>query len=158
MQSIRLRTKLLAAALTVSASGLGFIKYHEGESKVVYLDPVGIPTVCVGHTAPNLRVGAEYSSKVCQELLRKDTAVAQKAVQRLVHVPLTQEQYDALVSFTFNVGEGNLAKSTLLKRINAGQCLAAGDEFSRWVYARGQRLKGLERRRTAERAMWVSGC
>lgn len=150
-----------AAALAVSAAGLGSIALHEGEVRKVYLDPVGIPTVCVGHTGPEVtraRVGEVVSAEVCQVLLKEDTRTAEKAVQRLVKVPVTQEQFDSLVSFTFNVGAGNLASSTLLRKLNAGDCWGAAAEFPRWNKARGQVLPGLVKRRADERIAFEQGC
>lgn len=152
------KTKLIAALLALSVSGVTLLTTHEGKVNRAYLDPVGIPTVCVGHTGPDVKLGKTYSDEVCVELLNKDTAVAQRAVGRLVAVPVTQEQYDAVVSFTFNVGEGNLANSTLLKKINAGDCTGAGAEFLRWNRAKGKVLPGLTKRRNAEASQWLSGC
>ena len=86
------------------------------------------------------------------ELLRHDLAIAEAAVRRLITVPLTQNQFDALVSFTFNVGEGALEKSTLRRRINQGDWALAKGELLRWVHADGKKLKGLVARREAEAA------
>lgn len=152
--------KKLAVTLAVSALGVLGILRHEGNESRVYLDPVGVPTVCAGHTATLHRqdVGKAYSQNQCAALLAADTQVAQQAIARLVKVPLSQEQYDALVSFTFNVGGGALAKSTLLARANAGECMAAGAEFPRWNKAKGRVLPGLTKRRAWERSLWESGC
>lgn len=154
------RARVAAGILTVSLAGLATLKHDEGEVRRVYLDPVGIPTVCVGHTSTvsHKDVGRAYTGAECDVLLRQDLRVAERAVKRLVAVPVTQGQYDALVSFTFNVGEGNLAASTLRKKLNAGQCLAAADQFGRWVYAKGKRLPGLVKRRAAEAAKFREGC
>lgn len=154
------KVRVLAASLVVSAAGLAGITRDEGLVRKVYLDPVGIPTVCVGHigTVTKADVGKTFSAATCEALLREDTQVAQKAVQRLVKVPLTQQQFDALVSFVFNVGTANFQSSTLLRKINAGQCLAAGQEFPRWNKARGKVLKGLTLRRQREAAAWMEDC
>lgn len=154
------KVRVLAATLVISAAGLAGITHDEGEVRKVYLDPVGIPTVCVGHigTVTHADVGKPYSASACQYLLKQDTQVAQAAVQQSVKVPLTQQQFDALVSFTFNVGTTNFRSSTLLKKINAGQCKAAGQEFQRWNKARGQVLRGLTLRRTREAAQWTQDC
>lgn len=77
------------------------------------------------------------------ELLRHDLAIAEAAVRPLTTIPLTQSQFDALVSFTFNVGEGGLEKSTLRRQINQGNWALAKRELMRWVYADGKKLKGL---------------
>jgi lysozyme len=147
----------LACTMAVSAAGLAGINLQEGEVRKVYLDPVGIPTVCVGHVT-KMPVGTVVSADFCQDLLKQDTRAAAADVGRLVHIPITQEQFDALVDFDFNVGSGNLASSTLLREANAGHCLAAGAEFPKWNKARGQVLGGLVRRRAWEAQLWMSGC
>ena len=149
----------LAAALVLSAAGATAIVQHEGTVPTVYLDPVGIPTVCVGHTATVTRadVGKDFG-RLCDQLLARDSRDAQAAVQALVTVPITQAQYDALVSFTFNVGRGALASSTLLRKLQAGDCWGAAAEFPRWVNARGRKLPGLVKRRAAEQAEFSTGC
>lgn len=153
-----LRAKLAVAALSLSAAGLLATATREGGFiNVGYRDPVGIPTVCAGHTRTAV-VGKRVSTSTCERLLKEDTTEAQAAVKRLVKVKVTQRQYDELVDFTFNVGGGAFAGSTLLKKINAEQCKAAGAEFMRWVYAKGVRLKGLVNRRAENRAGWESGC
>lgn len=149
----------LAVALALSAAGTTAIVRHEGMVPTVYLDPVGIPTVCAGHTATVSRadVGKDFGP-LCNQLLERDSKDAQAAVQDLVKVPITQAQYDALVSFTFNVGRGALAKSTLLRKLNAGDCRGAAAEFTRWTQARGRVLPGLVKRRAAEQTEFATGC
>ena len=87
------------------------------------------------------------------ELLRRDLAIAEAAVRRPITVPLTQSKFDAMVSFTFNVGEGALERSTLRRRVNQRNWELAKSELLRWVYADGKRLKGLVVRREAEAGM-----
>jgi lysozyme len=149
----------LVAGLVLSAAGAGAIVSYEGTVPVVYLDPVGIPTVCTGHTENLTRadVGKDLSD-LCPQLLASDTKAAQTAVRLAVTVPITQAQYDALVSFTFNVGGPALRSSTLLRRLNAGDCRGTGAEFPRWNKARGRVLPGLVKRRAAEREMFETGC
>lgn len=154
------KVRALAAVLVLSAAGIGHLVTDEANVRTVYLDPVGIPTVCVGHTATVSRadVGKTFSERECRELLVRDTSTAQAAVRQGVKVPITQDQYDALVSFTFNVGAANFKSSTLLKRINAGQCQQAGAEFMRWNKAKGKVLRGLTLRRQREASRWLEGC
>lgn len=151
----------LAATLVLSTAGAVGIATHEGTVPTVYLDPVGIPTVCTGHTGSDTTkadVGKRLSPAACEALLKADTKVAQSAVGRLVTEPVTQEQYDALVSFTFNVGGSNLASSTLLRKLNAGDCHGAAAEFPRWNKAKGRVLAGLTTRRNDERLAFEAGC
>ena len=155
-----MKARYIVAALSVSAAGVAGIALHEGTVKRVYLDPVAIPTVCVGHTATVTRadLGRTFSDAQCAELLKQDLRASEQAVKRAVRVPITQVQYDVLVSFTFNVGAANFSKSTLLRKINAGDCQGAVSEFHKWVYARGQKLPGLVKRRAAEASGYATGC
>jgi lysozyme len=152
--------KKLAAFFVLSVAGIAGITQYEGKVNKVYLDPIAIPTVCVGHTATVSRkdVGKAYSDALCADLLRADTRVATQAVQRAVRVPVTQEQYDALVSFTFNVGGGALSGSTLVRKFNAGDCYGAAAEFTRWNKAGGKVLPGLVKRRAWEQQLFKEGC
>lgn len=152
------KVKYAVAALTLSVSGLGFITTQEEKRNVGYYDAVGVPTSCVGHTGADVIVGKFYNDAMCADLLRKDTRIAQADVKRSVKVKVTQDQYDALVSFTFNLGGTNFASSTLLKKINAGDCHGATNEFHRWNRAKGVVLPGLTKRRAAEAALWDGGC
>ena len=153
-------TRRVAATLVISAAGLAGITQYEGEVRRVYLDPVAIPTVCVAHTATVTRsdVGRAFTADKCTSLWRGDTAVAQAAERKLVRVPVTQAQYDALVSFTFNVGGRALGSSTLLRKLNAGDCYGAAAEFPRWNKAKGQVLNGLTARRAWERSIFEPDC
>lgn len=155
-----LRTRALAATLALSAGGVALVQQHEGTVRRVYLDPAKIPTVCTGHTGTvtHKDLGKTFTPERCAELLRQDLRAAGAGVKRAVRVPLTQGQYDVLTSFTFNVGEANLRGSTLVRKLNAGDCLGAAREFDRWVYARGQKLPGLVTRRAEERKIFEEGC
>lgn len=152
--------RVAVGALSISAAGTAGIIAHEGEVRKVYLDPINIKTVCVGHiaTVKHTPVGTAFTAERCQELLRQDLRVTVAAVKGAVKVPITQAQYDALVSFTFNVGPGAMASSTLVRKLNAGDCWGAGAEFARWTMAGGKHLRGLEIRRADERAAFETGC
>lgn len=151
------KVRALAAALSLSVAGVVFIQNQEGTEQQAYLDSVGVPTICTGSTRA-VRIGQYASLSECQQRLKEDTSEAGSAVQRLVTQPITQPQYDALVSLVFNIGEGNFARSTLLRRLNEGQCMVAAAEFNKWIYARGKRLAGLVKRREAERRMFEQDC
>lgn len=152
-----LKQRVAAGVLSLSALGVAGMVTYEGLRKVAYKDPVGIVTVCAGHTK-TAQLGQVKTDAECAALLKEDVKDAEAAVKRLVTAPLTQAQFDALVSFTFNVGSGNLAKSTLLKKVNAFDCYGAGAEFMRWTTAGGKELPGLVKRRASERQHWETGC
>lgn len=157
---VRLGMRRIVATMAVSAAGLTGITMEEGMVQRVYLDPIAIPTVCVGHTATVTRadVGKVFSEERCAELLRSDAQTAERGVKRCVTFPVTQNQYDALVSFTFNVGVANLCASTLVRKHNAGDCRGAAAEFPRWNKAAGRPLPGLTKRRAHERAAYEADC
>lgn len=152
-----IKGRVAALALVLSTAGAGAIVAHEGMRRVAYVDPVGVVTVCAGHTK-TAKLGQVKTEAECAELLKQDVKHAEAAVKRLVKAPITQPQYDALVSFVFNVGETSFAKSTLLKKVNAFDCWGAGAEFMKWTYAGGKQLPGLVKRRADERRHWETGC
>lgn len=147
----------LASALLPSDQGLKAIKAHEGVRTTAYLDAVGIPTICYGSTR-GVFLGQKATLGQCEVLLKQDATYAGRGVAKGVKVKLTQDQYDALVSFVFNIGETKFYTSTLLRKINAGDCKGAAREFDRWVYAKGKKLNGLVKRRADERALFEKGC
>lgn len=156
-QSGKASIRAIAAMLALSAGGLGLIASHEGLRTTAYLDPVGIPTICYGSTA-GVELGQRATFDECNRLLQRDTTYAGKAVARCTHVAITQAQYDALVSFSFNVGGEAYCRSTLARRLNAGDCWGAAAQFDRWVHAGGRKLPGLIKRRSEERALFETGC
>jgi lysozyme len=154
-----------AAPTAISAAGAEFIAQFEGFVPTIYNDAAQPPNATIGfghvvHAGPI--TGNEAVKQVTREqalaMLRKDCAKAAAAVRRHVTQPLTQAQFDALVSFTFNLGEQNLAESTLLKKLNAGELDAVPAELQRWVHAGpGAPLPGLVRRRQAVAALFTNG-
>lgn len=138
-----------------SDRGIALIKEFEGFRAKAYLDAAGVPTIGYGHTK-GVKLGQAITESEGDALLRDDLADAEGAVLRLVKVPLSQSEFDALASFTFNVGQGNLGKSTLLRKLNAGDRAGAAAEFGKWVNAGGKKLAGLVRRREAERVLFLS--
>lgn len=157
MISVRNRTLALASALSISLAGIAFIQSEEGTEFEAYLDSVAVPTICTGSTK-DVFIGQKATLQECESRLIEDTTYAGKAVQRHVQAKLTQQQYDVLVSFVFNVGAGAFSRSTMLRYINANQCEAAGAEFLRWDRAGGKRLRGLTKRRARESAAWLEDC
>ena len=151
------KTKFAAALMSLSVAGVALIQNFEGTETVAYADAVGVPTICTGSTK-GVYLGQTATLAECEERLSEDTSYAGEAIGRLVKVKLSQDQYDALVSLVFNIGPGAFARSTLLRRLNDGQCTVAGDEFLRWRYAAGKPLRGLLKRRQAERALFIKDC
>jgi len=142
------------ANISLSAAGQQLIKKYEGLYLTAYKDPVGILTIGYGHTGSDVKPGQRITQAQADQLLQGDVAIAEKAVRSQVKVPLTQGQFDALVSFTFNLGAGALKSSTLLKKLNAGDYAGAQAEFGKWVHAGGKVLPGLVARRQEEATMF----
>jgi len=140
--------------LSYSDQGLALTAQFEGLQLTAYQDPVGVWTIGYGHTGPDVVPGLTITQEQASDLLLQDVSGAVAAVNRLVTIPLTQNQFDALVDFTFNVGQGNLASSTLLRELNAGNTAGAAAQFLVWVYAKGVELPGLVTRRQAEAALF----
>jgi lysozyme len=142
----------------ISDTALEIVEHFEGYSPVLYTCPAGKPTIGFGHVVTPARL-SQFQKPITKErarqILMMDMTYAQQAVDDLVTVPLTQNQYDALVSFVFNVGRNAFAKSTLLSHLNKRQYREAADQFPRWVHGGGKRLEGLVRRRRAERDLFL---
>ena len=136
-----------------SQKGLDLIKSFEGLRLSAYKDVVGVVTIGYGTTS-GVKMGDTITKERAEELLREDVRRFEGYVGRLVKVPLTQGQYDALVSFAYNLGPGALERSTLLDQLNRGDYDGAAEQFGRWVKAGGRTLAGLVRRRKAERALF----
>src|SRR3990167_5912403 len=152
------------ATLFLSEAGLDLIAESEGFVGHLYDDAAGHATVGFGHlvhrgpVTPADRVGPSGRGITEPEallLLRRDARKAQEAVREHVAVPLSQGEFDALVSFTFNLGGGALAGSTLLRLLNAEDRTGAAGQFGRWTRAGGKVLPGLVKRRERERAMFL---
>lgn len=139
----------------INEAGLGIIKKYEDLYLEAYKCPAGVWTIGYGHTGETAKPGKRITKAQAEELLKGDVKEAEKAVERLAKVPLTDNEYSALVSFTFNLGSGNLSKSTLLKLINSGNKLDAVNEFPKWRNAGGKALKGLSRRRFEEGSLFL---
>lgn len=128
----------------------------EGLRTTAYQDLVGIPTICFGHTA-EVKLGDTKTVDECKALLTDEVVEFGLDVSNRVTVPLSHEEQAAYTSFAYNVGAHAFGNSTLLRRLNAGERVAACNELSRWVYARGVKLPGLVNRRAEERALCLSG-
>lgn len=145
--------------MKLSAIGLDAIKQHEGFRADVYDDGAGFLTIGYGHklTPDEIGVLTTVSFAKASELLRRDVAAAELAVNDAVKVDLAQGEFDALVSLVFNIGAGAFRRSRLLRKLNAGDRAGAEREFSKWIFAGGRKLAGLVNRRAAEAAMFRQG-
>ena len=139
-----------------SETGLALTKEFEGLHLTAYADQAGIWTIGYGHSGPGVHAGLTITHDQAEALLAADVARAATAVKRLVTAPLTQNQFDALVDFAFNLGPASLASSTLLSDINAGDLTSAASQFQRWDHIRGTVVPGLLRRRQAEAKLFTS--
>lgn len=142
--------------MKISQKGMKLIQDFEGLALKAYKDSVGVLTVGWGSTGSHVTAGMTITKEQAEQLLKKDLERFEKGVSDLVKVPLNQNQFDALVSFSFNLGLGNLKSSTLLKKLNASDYIGASKEFERWNRAGGKVLNGLTRRRIAERDLFLS--
>ena len=144
----------------VTEDGLALIKRFEGFEPEIYICPGGWPTIGYGHVVRDDerdQFAGGIDEATAEELLRRDVEVAERAVLRLIRVPLEDGRFDALSSFAFNLGAGALQRSTLRRKVNRGEHDAVPDEFRRWVWAGGRKLKGLIRRRAAEASFYARG-
>ena len=130
------------------------IKEFEGCKLKAYKCPADVWTIGYGHT-DGVKEGDEITQQEADRLLASDVELFTTGVQRLVHSDINRNQLGALVSFSFNVGLGNLRHSTLLRMVNAGDFVGAADQFLRWNKAGGKVLPGLTRRREAERQLFL---
>lgn len=140
--------------MKTSANMRSAIKILEGVRLDAYQDSVGIWTIGVGHTGPEVHAGLKWTLAQVDAALSKDFESAEAAVNQLVRVPLTQSMFDALASLVFNIGTGRFKTSTLLRMLNARDYAGAQQQFARWCYAGGVMVPGLAKRRETEAAIF----
>lgn len=141
--------------MKISDAGLDLIKQHEGCVLEAYQDSVEVWTIGVGHTL-GVKMGDKITQQEADDFLRADCYVAETCVNTAVRVPLTQNEFDALVSLVFNIGCRAFRDSTLLKLLNQSDYDGAEQQFLRWDKAGGQTLSGLTKRRKAESELFAS--
>lgn len=151
--------------MKTSPNGIKFIAEHEGEVLKVYADPVGLPTLGVGHLLTEsekkqMPLGTKITKEQSREYLAKDLARFERAINSNVKVPLNQNQFDALASFSFNIGESAFKRSTTFRTLNAKDYEGAADAMLAWNKARNRQgkmveLPGLTRRRKEERTLFL---
>ncbi len=141
----------------ITNAGLSLIKRFESFSSAIYCCLAGYPTIGYGHV---LKADEHFDGGIDKQqaeiLLRRDAQVAERAVLRLINVPLTDGQFSALVSFTFNLGAGALQRSTLRRKVNRQEHDEVPAEFVKWVYAGGRKLPGLVKRRRLEAKIYFN--
>lgn len=140
--------------MRTSQKGIDLIKKFEGCRLEAYKCPAGVWTIGYGHTK-GVQNGQKITQAQAEELLREDLRIYEQAVESCVKVPLSQNQFEALVSFCYNCGGEALRTSTLLKLLNEGKYSEAGEQFLRWNKAGGRVLAGLTRRREEERKLFL---
>lgn len=147
----------------ISPDGIAFLKEKEGFRNDAYYDSANVLTIGYGHSAyaPSIEQypvyeGQHITEEEGEEILRADLKPTEAAVNSAVTRDITQKQYDALVSFTFNVGVGAFKASKVLSYTNEGNYQAAGDAFLDYSYAGGEFIPGLRKRREEERVMYLS--
>lgn len=133
-----------------SPAGLALTEAFEGLRLKAYEDSVGVWTIGYGHTGNDVKPGLIITKEQADILLAADVAWAVACVNKAVEVAINQNQFDALVDFTFNLGGPSFTGSTLLRRLNSGDIAGAAEEFIRWNKANKQVVPGLTRRRQAE--------
>ena len=137
--------------MQLSAAGLQLVKDSEGFRSSTYLDLAGLPTIGYGHRLVHPECYPDgITPQQAETILEWDLREAEQAVERLVRVPLTQGQFDALVDFVFNLGSGSLARSSLLDDLNAGNYAAAAQQLLRWDHSGVTEVPALRARRQAE--------
>lgn len=146
--------------MQISKTGIELIKRFEGLELKAYQDCVGVWTIGYGWTQPvdgkKIGPGMVIDQATAYRLLKCGVVQFEQGVNQMVKVKITQGQFDALVSFAYNLGLRTLSTSTLLQKLNAGDKQGAANEFDKWVNAGGVKLNGLVKRRAAERELFLS--
>jgi lysozyme len=140
----------------INFQGLKLIRAFEGCRLSTYIDQVGILTIGYGHTGPEIKFDMTISKEKADELLSEDLGKFERGVTNLLETQINDNQFSALVSFSYNLGLNSLAKSTLLKYVNASEFEKASEEFLKWAHAGGKENPGLLRRREAEKTLFLS--
>jgi lysozyme len=152
---IRSIHRIMDGSMQTNSEGLNLLHSFEGCKLESYQDIVGVWTIGYGTTGTDIVKGLKWTQQQVDDRFKKDLAKFEKGVEAAVKVPLTSNQFSALVCFAYNVGIQAMAGSTLVKLLNSGKTAEAADQFLRWNKAGGKEVKGLTRRREAERALFL---
>lgn len=129
------------------------IQTFEGVKYTPYNDIAGVLTVCYGHTRKDIQEDKKYTKTECLNLLHDDLMKVRRAVDPMIKVPIDDNTRAAIYSFVYNVGPGAFSRSTMLRKLNAGDIAGACDEMKRWTFAGGKQWRGLINRRDTENAV-----
>ena len=142
----------------IAAAAIACVSTFEGLRTVAYRDPIGIPTVCFRETR-GVKMGYTYTVAQCKETLGDRLVEFETGMEACLKAPdaIPAGAYVASLSITYNIGNGAFCKSTLARKLNAGDIVGACNEFPKWDKAAGIRHPGLTKRRTAERALCLNG-
>lgn len=152
----------VAAVAAIGAAGFLLTTQSEGLRLKAYRDPVGIPTVCYGHTGPDVKLGMTYTKEQCDQILWQDIQTHQPVILQnnpqncIDNATIAPNQRDALTDFIINVGTSKFCSSTMAKKLKARDYLGAADQFPKWVYAGGRKFPGLVTRRRCERDLYFT--
>ncbi len=141
--------------MNISKNGIDLIKNFEGLSLKAYKCPAGVLTIGYGHTGKDVFKEQKITEKEAENLLIKDLIIHANNVNNLINVPLTQNQFDAIISFEYNIGINAFKNSTLLKLLNKKRYLEASNEFDKWIYCNKMKSKGLINRRKKEKELFL---
>jgi len=147
---------MMAKNRQISPRGIALLQNFEGLRLMAYQDIAGVWTIGYGHTGPDAKSGLTITQQQADQLLVIDLMRFCRGINAMVTVKLNQNQFDALVSFAYNLGLGALQQSTLLRELNAGNYQAAANQFPRWSRAGGKEVTGLLARRHAERTLFLT--
>jgi len=142
--------------MKTNKAALDIIRLCEGLKLEAYICPGGKWTIGYGHTG-GVREGDTITKEAAEKLLLEDVETREIAVKRYIMAPLSENQFSALVSLTYNIGAHALEQSTLRRKLNSGDYRGAADEFDRWKHSRGKVLEGLVKRRRAEKDLFLKG-
>lgn len=146
--------------MKVNLRGEEMIKSYEELRLKAYLCPAKIPSISYGVTkyenGSKVKLVDEISKERAEELFKFTLGEFEKQVEKLIKVPVNENQFSALVSFSYNVGIGNFKSSTLLRKLNSEDYIGASNEFERWIYSNGKKLEGLKKRRKSEKELFLA--